>query len=214
MAADYHDMKLNLDKTKIISFNFTRNYKFEPQLTLDGEALDVVEETKLLGLTITSDCKWNKNVKNTKAKGNGRLWFLRRLKLLGAKEDTMIEIYKLFCRSVLEYCAPVWSGALTKANTEDIERVQRNALKIIMGASYVNYEECLDQINEQTLKERRDQLCLRFAESCLKNDKFSSWFQKGVNTRSGSYFLEPVSKTNRYRNSAIPHLTRLLNCRK
>ena len=214
MAADYHDMKLNLDKTKIISFNFTRNYKFEPQLTLDGEALDVVEETKLLGLTITSDCKWNKNVKNTKAKGNGRLWFLRRLKLLGAKEDTMIEIYKLFCRSVLEYCAPVWSGALTKANTEDIERVQRNALKIIMGASYVNYEECLDQINEQTLKERHDQLCLRFAESCLKNDKFSSWFQKGVNTRSGSYFLEPVSKTNRYRNSAIPHLTRLLNCRK
>ena len=106
-------------------------------------------------------------------------WFLRRLKLLGAKEDTMIEIYKLFCRSVLEYCAPVWSGALTKANTEDIERVQRNALKIIMGASYVNYEECLDQINEQTLKERHDQLCLRFAESCLKNDKFSNWFQKG-----------------------------------
>ena len=206
-------MKLNLDKTKVMSFNFTRNFKFEPELTLDGKILDVVDETKLLGLTITSDCKWNKHIKNTKAKGNGRLWFLRRLKLLGANEETMIEIYKLFCRSVLEYCAPVWAGALTKANSEDLERVQKNAIKIIFGASYVDYEDFLDQINEQTLDERRNQLCLHFAESCLMNEKFSTWFQKGMNTRSGSYFLEPSAKTKRYRDSAIPHLTRLLNGR-
>ena len=212
-AANYHDMKLNLDKTKVISFNFSRNFQFDPQLTIDDEALDIVDETKLLGLTITSDCKWNKNVKNTKAKGNGRLWFLRRLKLLGAKQETMIDIYKLFCRSVLEYCAPVWSGALTKTNTEELERVQKNAFKIIFGASYSNYEDCLEQASEETLQDRRDTLCLRFAESCLKQEKFSSWFQKGVDTRSGSYFLEPESKTKRYRTSAIPHLTRLLNSR-
>jgi hypothetical protein len=35
--------------------------------------------------------------------------FLRRLKLLGGSEDTLLDIYKLFCRSVLEYGAPVWT---------------------------------------------------------------------------------------------------------
>ena len=36
LSAKYHDMKLNLKKTKIISFNFTRNHKFLPNLLLEG----------------------------------------------------------------------------------------------------------------------------------------------------------------------------------
>ena len=107
-SAEVHDMKLNLDKTKIISFNFTRNFQFEPELSLDGKKLDVVNETKLLGLVVTSNCRWESNTKQVVAKGNARLWFLRRLKLLGASQDTLIDIYKLFCRSTLEFSAPVW----------------------------------------------------------------------------------------------------------
>ena len=210
-SAEVHDMKLNLDKTKIIPFNFTRNFQFEPELSLDGTNLDVVHETKLLGLIVTSNCRWESNTKQIVTKGNARLWFLRRLKLLGASQDTLIDIYKLFCRSVLEFGAPVWSGSLTKGNTDDIERVQRSAMKIILGSSFTNYEECLEEISQDTLKSRRDKLCLNFAESCIKDSKFSSWFQEGIETRSGHYFAEPEAKTRRYRNSAIPHLTRLLN---
>ena len=91
-----------------------------------------MQQTKLLGLTVTSDGRWDLNTKNTVIKGNSRLWFLRRLKLLGASRDTLLTIYKLFCRSVLEYCAPVWSGNLSKANIQSIERVQKSALKIIL----------------------------------------------------------------------------------
>ena len=41
-AADAHDMKINLDKTKVIAFNFTRKYRFEPCFSLEGTNLEVV----------------------------------------------------------------------------------------------------------------------------------------------------------------------------
>ena len=41
-AAEVHDMKLNLTKTKIIPFNFTRKYQFEPNFILENTTLEVV----------------------------------------------------------------------------------------------------------------------------------------------------------------------------
>ena len=163
-SAKLHDMKLNLGKTKVIPFNFTRKYDFVPDFSLDGAPLEVVYETKLLGLTVTSDCKWDANSKNIVKKGNSRLWFLRRLKVLGASQETLLDLYKLFCRSVLEFGAPVWSGALTIKNKQDIERVKKNAMRIIFGASYTTYEHFLEDINEDTLLLRRDKLCQTFGE--------------------------------------------------
>ena len=89
--------------------------------------------------------------------------------------------------------------------------VQRSALKIILGSTLTDYEESLEEINVDTLKTRRDKLCLNFAESCIKDTKFCSWFPKGIETRSGHHFAEPEAKTQRYRNSAVPYLTRSLN---
>ena len=74
-------MKINLDKTNVIPFNFTRKYRFEPCFSLEGTNLEVVQETKLLGLTVSSDCLWDKNTKDIVHRGQARLWFLRRLKL-------------------------------------------------------------------------------------------------------------------------------------
>ena len=133
-------------------------------------------------------------------------------KLPGASKETLIDIYRLFCRSVLEFGAPVWSGGLTKGNREDIERVQRNALKIVFGVNS-DYKECLLELEEDTLKDRREKLCLRFAENCTKDAKFSKWFKTGIKTRTRILYSEPEAKTRRYRNSAIPYLTRLLNSR-
>ena len=74
-------------------------------------------------------------------------------------------------------------------------------------------EDALEKTSEESLNNRRDDLSLRFAQACLKNNKFRTWFQEGLSTRSGMLFREPQAKTRRYRNSAIPYLTRLLNSR-
>ena len=145
LSTKYHDMKLNLQKTKLMTFNFSRKYQFTPELELEGNKLEIVQNSKLLGFTVTSDGRRDLNTKNAVLKATSRLWFLRRLKLLGASRDTLLVIYKLFCRSVLEYCAPVWTGNLTKANILSIERVQKSAMKIILGTEYSNYEDALEK---------------------------------------------------------------------
>ena len=53
-------------------------------------------------------------------------------------------MYKLFSRSILEYGAPVWTGALSNKNAKDIERVQRSAINIISGGKDVPYENILE----------------------------------------------------------------------
>ena len=51
-----------------------------PKIVLDNQELEVVEETKLLGLSIRSDLKWVTNTQNMVKRANMRLWVIRRLK--------------------------------------------------------------------------------------------------------------------------------------
>ena len=50
-------MQLNVEKSKMMIFNFTNNYQFSTNVAHNGNAMEVIEETKLLGTVITSDLK-------------------------------------------------------------------------------------------------------------------------------------------------------------
>ena len=55
-------MMINEEKTKVLPFNFTKKFDFTPVISLkNSEPLDVIYETKLLGIMISSDCSWKKN---------------------------------------------------------------------------------------------------------------------------------------------------------
>ena len=41
-------------------------------------------------------------------------------------------MYTKHCRSILEYAVPAWQGAVTAQEKQDIERVQKVALRIIL----------------------------------------------------------------------------------
>ena len=109
--------------------------------------------------------------------------------------------------------APVWAGALSKINIQDIESVQYSCMKIMYGNKFTNYKESLVNLGLETMAARRDRICLKFAKNCLKNNRFKKWFPEKVSakTRSKEKFIVPRSNTNRHATSSIPHLTRLLN---
>ena len=54
-------MILNQKKTKFMIFNFTKNYQFTTRLSLNGENLEVVKSTKLLGLILNDNITWDQN---------------------------------------------------------------------------------------------------------------------------------------------------------
>ena len=209
-----HQMKINEKKTKIMPFNFTRKYDFIPNYSINGQDLEVVYETKLLGVKIQSNCKWSSNTKHITKKAKSKLWYLRRLKHLGASDDTLIDLFKLHVRSTLEMALPLWAGALTKSEINSIERVQKISVKLILGNRYREYNQALKDLDLENLEIRRKNICLKFAKKCLKNDRFKHWFPKRVskNTRNKEMFIQPSGPhTKRYLTSSIPYLINILN---
>mgnify|MGYP007089950330 CR=1 FL=1 len=58
-----------------------------------------------------------------------------------------------FIRPILEQSAPVWHSSLTEENSEDLERVQKAAARLIMGGYHMSYKSSLKELHLETLKE-------------------------------------------------------------
>ena len=94
---------------------------FSPEIVIENETLEVVEEMKLLGVKITTNMKWHSNTEYITKKSYSRLWLMRRLKSFGASQNELLDVYCKQVRSVLEFGAVVWHPGLTQTNTSDIE---------------------------------------------------------------------------------------------
>ena len=152
-------------------FNFTKKYQFTTRLTLNNENIEVLKSTKLLGTIISDDLQWNLNTKNIVRKANSRMELLRRVSSFNPPLEDLKVIYFLFVRSILEQSAIVWHSSLTQENSDDIVRVQKSAVKIMLGNKYIEYKKSLEKLDMDTLKNRREILCLNFAlksRKCFK----------------------------------------------
>ena len=119
-------------------------------------------------------------------------------------------------RSKLDQSAVVWHSSITKKNSSDLERVQRSALKVILGERYENYEEALKVLRMDSLERRRERLCLKFAKQCLRHEKLRELFPKNerihnMEKRHCEKYVVKKAMTERYRNSAVVSMQRLLN---
>ena len=213
--AETNQMKLNYKKTKVMVFNPCKSQLFKPSLILEGNPIEVVEVTKLLGLTIRSDMKWVSNTENMVKKGSKRLWLLRRLKFLGASVSNLLEVYTKQIRCILELAAPAWQGGITLAEKQDLERVQKCAAHIILGSNYTSYQDALETLQLDSLEQRRSSLALRFAIKAEKHNKFKAWFKpttKPINTRTKmSKYCDVKANHTRFTRSPLSYLTRILN---
>ena len=110
-------------------------------------------------------------------------------------------------RSILELAVPAWQGAITQADKTAIERVQKAALNIILGSEYTSYRNALKFLNLETLDQRRDKLCLKFAKKAEYNPKFENWFvpsTKPCNTRNKpTKYKEVVANRARYKKAPL-----------
>ena len=208
-------MKLNVEKTNIMVFNFTKDYQFSSRLYLGDKLLETINETKLLGTIITSDLKWTKNSEMLVKKAYARMRMIQKLKSFGVNREDLVQIYILYIRSILELNCQVWHFSLTQDDEANIERVQKVALYLILHEEYESYENALIKVNLSTLKSRRDVLSLRFAKKCLKHPKASTMFPLNTEIKCNlrnreKYYVQP-SKTDRLLYSAIPQLQRALN---
>ena len=67
-------------------------------------------------------------------------------------------------------------SSITVENREDLERVQKTVLKIILGLRYKSYQNALDILELETLEKRREKLCLNFARKASKHPNARTCF--------------------------------------
>ena len=67
----------------------------------------------------------------------------------------MLHFFKTVIRSLLEYASPVWHNRLTNEQSDQIESIQKRALKIICCSSFTDYEQLRILYNLPSLSERR-----------------------------------------------------------
>ena len=120
-------MKIKEKKTTVMKFNFSRTNDFPPELVIDGfeNQLQVVSQTKLLGIILTSDLRWEANTEYMCSKAYKKMWTIRRMKALNLDALLILDVYVKEIRSVLELAVPAWHSGLTLKQSADIERVQR-----------------------------------------------------------------------------------------
>ena len=140
-----------------IQFNkCTTNQQLHPVTTNDKQA-ELIFESKVSGLTIRSDLKWNSHIDKVVKKASKRMNFLRQLKRSKVPISEIICFYCTCIRSVVEYASPVFHYTIPNYLCKHIEQIQRRAMRIIFPTK--SYAEALRHSKLLTLEERRQKMC-------------------------------------------------------
>ena len=202
-------LQLKETKCKELRISFSRpNKVFEP-ITINGKNIEVVTSTKLLGLTISNDLKWNTHISNTCKKVSTRLYFLRQLKRAKLPPNDLVLFYITCIRPVVEYACEVFHNSLPQYLSDDLEKLQKRAFCIIFPD--MHYKDVLETKNILSLNDRRQKLTTKLFNEIASNSHHNLYdLLPPLNIddhflRNHKNFELPVCKTNRLSDSFIMH---------
>ena len=106
-------------------------------IMLNGQALSIVQQLTILGVTITSDLSWTAHADKVCAKVNGCLAVLRRC---GCHQNanTRLWLFNAFVKPVLLYCLPKWGNCSARRVTALDKALLRSA-RYITGSDNVGF---------------------------------------------------------------------------
>ena len=210
-------MRVNKEKTSMICVSDALAYEADAfLLDEDGGRIGCQKTLKALGMRFSNRPNMNLHVEHIRKTFRSRYWTLRNLKRNGFNQAELVQVYKSMIRSVADYGAVVYHSSLTGEQNELLERCQNHALKSIFGYG-MSARRMREEAGLITLRERRVQLCDRFARKLASSDAFEHLFPKKVarsSRRSGKteeIYLEKKARCNRLMNSPLFYFRRRLN---
>ena len=165
----------------------------------------------MLGVYFNSELTWKHHIDYILNKVAKRIYFIYVLVRTGVKPDDVVSVYCAIIRSILEYASPVWHAGLTKAQSNDIEGVQKRCLRIIYPE--LSYNEALFVTGLDALTERREKAMRSTFDNIKKPDHvLNSLLQLKPTNQNNTrmrrkeypYFIERA-KTSRLNRSFISY---------
>ena len=126
-----------------------------------------------------------------------------------------MRFYIACVRSVIDYAAPVFHHGLPAYLSQELERVQKRAMRIICPG--IEYQQALALMSLPTVAEHHHNICTRTFESIMSdpNHKLRKLlpppYKSNYNLRHARTFTLPRCKTNRFKNSFFMASGRIVN---
>ena len=126
------------------------------------------DSVKYLGVTLTSDLKWNMHVTNTCKSAKQKLGLLYR-NFHQADQRTLTHLYKLLVLPKLDYCSSVWDPH-TSALVHKLESVQSFAAKLCTRSWSDSSRRLFHSLNWPSLRSRRSRQKALLARRIIRNE--------------------------------------------
>ena len=182
-------------------------------LNLNNVAVEQVQETKLLGVTLDCNLSWSKHIDLLVQKMGRNISIVKRCSSFLTPPLTKLVLQTL-ALSQLDYCATVWSGT-TKMNLGKLQRAQNRGARVAFGCTIrANINNNHNQLGWLKVEERLKTSLLSFVKDifhlkipdCLYEQLTLCDDTHSYPTRhaiSGKYAI-PKAKTN-FRQQAVLH---------
>ena len=207
-------MVVNTNKTAMMCISGALDYKADAYiLDADQNRVGCTDSIKALGIRFSTTLDMEAQVQHVTKAVRMRYWTLRNLKKNGFNTEELVQVYKTMIRPVADYGCVVYHSSLTDDQDERLERLQDHALKCIYGTE-LSARRLRGLAGVGTLRERREEMVLKFATKCANDPAFDHWFprrQTARKTRNADTYLEERARCDRLRNSPLHYFRRVLN---
>ena len=137
------------------------------------------------------------------------------LKRSGFEGHELLKLFNVFIRPVIEYCSIIYHPLLTVSQSDIIEKMQKQIVKLAFGWKTSYNVICAEQ-DITTLKQRRVDYIDRFVSKSIHNSRFKdNWFplreEAIYNLRERNPYRETKARTKRYYNSPLSYMRRRAN---
>ena len=205
--SDENRVQLHPDKCKELRITFSKNPSVLDPLIVDLKEIEIVDNVKLLGVTMSSDLTWNVHIEEVLKKANERLYFLVQLKRAKVPLKELVLFYTTCIRSVIDYAIPAFYHALSKYLKKELVRLEKRAIAIMNPGTH--YDVASDVLNMRLIEDHHDLLCSRLFDNMMRdaNHKLAELlpplYSSHHDLRKERKFNVPCTFTNRARNSFV-----------
>lgn len=141
----------------------------EPVIKIYGEIVPCVRSMKALGIYLTSNLSWSRQITHIKQRTLPYINFLRSIagQYWGAHPQMMLQIYKSCVRPILEY-GSIFLAKIPKKDALILDRIQYSCIRICLGSTKTTHTGSLEVMAGLTpLSIRREVSVMRFVNKRL-----------------------------------------------
>lgn len=202
-----NNLKINVEKTKMIQFQTYRRKPLHLNINHDGKKIEEVSSTKFLGLLLDQNCDWKRHIDYVCDKLDRFVFAIKRLRTTVSVEAALCA-YHGYVSSVLSYGLLLWGNSVDFVKAF---RVQKKCVRAICGTWFM--DSCKPLFKKLRILPLA---CMYIRELCVFVKQYPQYFQNQAqitnrNTRYKYRLYLPQCKLELYRRNAFINAIKVYN---